>query len=462
MAHYAKVVDGRVTSVVVADDEGGAAFLNSFDPGLWIKTSFNTRGGLHYAADGTPDGGPALRKNFAAVGSLYDAEADAFYTDAPTLVDSPQFELNRETWQWGLVQPNTVVARPVVDPSLRLWIAAPTGAALTLVGSANLLTSAGILPARTAEEATHMFGSSDVEVSTAANSPEMAHLAAMTPQAMFNLTDRIGQQSLGVKVIPSVLPLSAADLEGKFNGPIFVKRRSTLVKDTSPMAYTRWNSVADFVSAVGPTFWAEQANPTSPNGAFVVQPALAETIEVIDMFVSVNAQSELITWGSLHSKDVGINIYRNNRKCTDQSILTALDEELKLIALDQGLGCGLHGVAYTKYEGEWCIFDWNLRSIATFNLFSQTHPIYAAAVAHMIGHPLPDAPELFYETRCYGVAGIPSSLGRDVARFGMQLRSFTPEGKIDRVACIGYSESEVLSKFAALESWISAGMTTQA
>jgi len=455
MAHYAKVVDGTVTSVVVADDGGGLAFLNSFDPGNWIKTSFNTRGGIHYGPDGTPDGGPALRKNFAAPGSLYDAEADAFYTDAPTLKDNPLFELNRETYQWEPILANTVVPRLAVNPVVRLWVALPTVAALTPRGASNLMTSAGVLPARSIKDATHMFGSSDVEMSTAVNSPELLHLAPMSQQAMFNLTDRIGQQSIGIKVIPTVLPTAAADLDGKFTGPVFVKRRSTLVKDTSPLSYTRWPSTAEFVAAVDQTFWTEQADSTSPNGAFIVQPALDEKLETIDMFVSVNAHSELITWASLHSFDVGVNDYRANRKCTDTQVLQALDEELKLLALDQALMAGIHCVSYTRYDGEWCMFDWNLRSIATFHMFAQTHPIYAEAVAHMVGHPLTEVPQLFYETRCYGsTSNIPVSSSREVVRFGMQLRSFTSSGAIDRVACIGYSEAEVSSKFAALESWI--------
>ncbi len=52
MAHYAKVCDGKVLKVIVADED----YINSFvdtEPGEWIQTSCNTRGGVHIL-DGTP------------------------------------------------------------------------------------------------------------------------------------------------------------------------------------------------------------------------------------------------------------------------------------------------------------------------------------------------------------------------------------------------------------------------
>ena len=71
MAHYAKVVNGTVTQVIVAE----ADFFNTFvdeTPGEWIQTSYNTREGVHNL------GGTPLRKNFAWIGGTYDATRDAF------------------------------------------------------------------------------------------------------------------------------------------------------------------------------------------------------------------------------------------------------------------------------------------------------------------------------------------------------------------------------------------------
>ena len=78
MAHYAKVVNGTVTQVIVAE----ADFFDTFNddsPGKWIQTSYNTRFGKHYAPNSrTEDGGTPLRKNFAWIGGTYDATRDAF------------------------------------------------------------------------------------------------------------------------------------------------------------------------------------------------------------------------------------------------------------------------------------------------------------------------------------------------------------------------------------------------
>ena len=96
MAHYAKIVETKVTKVIVAD----AAYINEFvddSPGTWIKVSINTRGGIHYAPySHTPDDGTPLRKNFAGVGHIYDATRDAFYEPQPYT----SWTLNEDSCQW--------------------------------------------------------------------------------------------------------------------------------------------------------------------------------------------------------------------------------------------------------------------------------------------------------------------------------------------------------------------------
>src|SRR6056300_133089 len=70
MAHFAKVNNGIVEQVIVAEPEFFDTFVDS-TPGEWIQTSYNTRGGQH------PEGRP-LRKNYAGIGYTYDRERDAF------------------------------------------------------------------------------------------------------------------------------------------------------------------------------------------------------------------------------------------------------------------------------------------------------------------------------------------------------------------------------------------------
>lgn len=85
MGHFAKVNNGVVVQVIVAEPEFFETFVDS-SPGEWIQTSYNTRGGVHYQANSwTPseDQSKALRKNYAGIGYTYDRERDAFIEPKP-------------------------------------------------------------------------------------------------------------------------------------------------------------------------------------------------------------------------------------------------------------------------------------------------------------------------------------------------------------------------------------------
>ena len=91
MAHYAKVENGTVTKVIVAEPEFFDTFVDD-SPGQWIKTSYNMRGGVYYdpstnqpAADQSviADDEARGRKNYAGIGFTYDASKDAFIPPQP-------------------------------------------------------------------------------------------------------------------------------------------------------------------------------------------------------------------------------------------------------------------------------------------------------------------------------------------------------------------------------------------
>ena len=98
MGHFAKVVDGAVTQVIVAEQD----FINTGvvgSPSLWIRTSYNTRGGVHYdpvTGEPSADQTKALRKNYAGLGYTYDAGRDAFIPPKPY----PSWTLNDATCLW--------------------------------------------------------------------------------------------------------------------------------------------------------------------------------------------------------------------------------------------------------------------------------------------------------------------------------------------------------------------------
>ena len=88
MSHFAKVLDGKVIQVIVAEPEFFKTFVDS-SPGTWLQTSYNTHGNQH------PEGKP-LRGNYAGVGYIYDAINDVFYAPKPFL----SWALNESTWLW--------------------------------------------------------------------------------------------------------------------------------------------------------------------------------------------------------------------------------------------------------------------------------------------------------------------------------------------------------------------------
>lgn len=127
MSHFAKVKDGKVIQVIVAEQE----FIDNLvetEPGEWIQTSYNTIGGVHYQrnedgtlGDASEDQSKALRKNYAGVNYTYDRTRDAFIPpklyasstlnettclwELPVAYpsDGKEYQWNEETTSWDLV-----------------------------------------------------------------------------------------------------------------------------------------------------------------------------------------------------------------------------------------------------------------------------------------------------------------------------------------------------------------------
>ena len=99
MSHFAKVTNGVVTKVIVAEQE----FIDTYqdgEPGEWVQTSYNTHGGVHYVPNqpDTPseDQSKALRKNFAGINWIYDEDKDMFSPPQPY----PSWTIDDATGFW--------------------------------------------------------------------------------------------------------------------------------------------------------------------------------------------------------------------------------------------------------------------------------------------------------------------------------------------------------------------------
>jgi hypothetical protein len=119
MSHFAKVLNGKVVQVIVAEPEFFDTFIDS-SPGNWIQTSYNTIGGVHRL------GGTPLRKNFAGVGFSYSYELDAFIAPQPYA----SWTLNNETCLWEPPVPRPADGRTYSwDETTLAWVdQTPAGA----------------------------------------------------------------------------------------------------------------------------------------------------------------------------------------------------------------------------------------------------------------------------------------------------------------------------------------------
>ena len=129
MAHFAELDENNIVLrvIVVSDVDAinGEVFCNNLLGGSWKQTSYNTRGGVHYAPDSqTPDDGVALRKNYASKGYVFDEVRDAFMAPQPY----PSWTLDEDTCRWEPPTP-----KPPSDDGgyyewnefLRVWVYTP-------------------------------------------------------------------------------------------------------------------------------------------------------------------------------------------------------------------------------------------------------------------------------------------------------------------------------------------------
>ena len=119
MAHYAFLDENNiVTEVIVGKDEGEEgvdweAHYGAFRGQTCKRTSYNTYGNVH-SGGGTP-----YRKNYAGIGSTFDAERDAFISPKPYA----SWLLNEDSclWEAPVAMPDDG-ARYTWDEETQSWV----------------------------------------------------------------------------------------------------------------------------------------------------------------------------------------------------------------------------------------------------------------------------------------------------------------------------------------------------
>tara|TARA_R110002020_G_scaffold47391_2_gene134934 strand:- start:211 stop:522 length:312 start_codon:yes stop_codon:yes gene_type:complete len=98
MSHFAKVENGVVTKVMVAEPELFDTFVDT-SPGEWVQTSYNGN----------------IRKQFAGIGFTYDKNADVFISPN----DYPSWTLDENhDWQPPTPKPD---GRHIWNEETQAW-----------------------------------------------------------------------------------------------------------------------------------------------------------------------------------------------------------------------------------------------------------------------------------------------------------------------------------------------------
>jgi hypothetical protein len=111
MGHYAKVENGIVTQVIVAN---GVDWCEENLGGEWVQTSYNTSGGTH------KDGKFGIHKNFAGIGHTFDGTGFS----APQPFAS--WTLNKETYLWEAPVAKPENSLTEWDEEAQEWVTPPT------------------------------------------------------------------------------------------------------------------------------------------------------------------------------------------------------------------------------------------------------------------------------------------------------------------------------------------------
>lgn len=105
MAHFAKIENGVVVNVIVAEQD----FIDTQE-GEWVQTSYNVHDGVYEdpltRQAGVYSSGPRSRCNFAGIGMTYDAVRDKFYRESPQPYPSWTFNYDTGNWEAPIDYPN--------------------------------------------------------------------------------------------------------------------------------------------------------------------------------------------------------------------------------------------------------------------------------------------------------------------------------------------------------------------
>lgn len=308
------------------------------------------------------------------------------------------------------------------------------------IGAATAAAAArlGIHVTNVLDGASVMAFSEDAAVAISKKAPSFF----ASEQALFNLTDRLGMQTLGVPVLPTSLDPK------DFSGPIFLKYRRTYKQAAHPLSYTAWNSAEDLFTAAGDMFSAYQTNPDPRVGELVTQPKLPYPTENIDVVFTVNESSDVhfIACCAMSFSAPG-----EATSIRSVPLPAEIEQRVRKLCKEQNLRGGAHNADFVLYGGEYCLSDWNPRLPMGVALKHASDVGFTdSALLHMCGASVEQQPLKHFEQRGYFDNPLSFGHAMTIRKIGAFPRSSS--AGIVRISVVTDNEMQAADVFAAIEA----------
>lgn len=296
--------------------------------------------------------------------------------------------------------------------------------------------------------ATHGFAAADTGAMNVASQSEKHGFPFAPTRALGVLSDRLALADAGVPCIRSVPATSADAVAAAFDGPVFVKKRAPIGKQSGRWVYTHWSNTSDLIASADAAFWS---------GEYVVQDYLGAEVVGFDTTIAVNAAGEVLP--VVNTKFKFSNPCTSNSASSDElpdpHVMSAIQAAVQAL----GVRGGIYGVQIAQVGAQQLVMDWNIRPGYSHVMYLMGwHKLFDRALAHVAGLPLPDPEPLHIENRHYQnaihKADFAGSLGLIVrhdlihkpgnTRVGLESNSLT-------LLAVGRSQAEVAEKIQSFE-----------
>lgn len=217
---------------------------------------------------------------------------------------------------------------------------------------------------------------------------KMANVLFPNPTQMHSITDRIAQQSLGVPVLPSVIPMTPEDFHTFGAVPLFIKHRRTYNKTYEGVPYSSWASPEAAIAGLGDAFFAEQRSPSASLGEFVLQPSVGFPHDILAVSVSINEHGEPFLFQTTRYSYEERETYGIGIADSEDTPPPEVANAIHKVCTDVGLVGGMYYIEFVQYAGAWVLMDWNCRpDVGTSRGRMTGTNVPEAALAHMLGLP---------------------------------------------------------------------------